>query len=275
MTMSIENRARLAFAIVVLLGIAGAVGWYALSRSQYAIFQIRTHDSVSGLSVDAPVELHGVEVGKVRNVELIDPRSVSILLNVRKDIPMTMATVATITSRGVATRGFTGYVYISLEDAGTDARPLVAEAGNPYPVIHVAPSQSLNLDTAISQLNDNMQHMTELIRSVLDKETITSLKQSVDGLRQVTGMLAQNNGKLRAIISNTEQASAQFKPLLESGNDTVRALQTQVLPEAYRALSDLERLSDSLNGVATKINRDPSLILRGNAPPAPGPGETK
>jgi phospholipid/cholesterol/gamma-HCH transport system substrate-binding protein len=133
----------------------------------------------------------------------------------------------------------------------------------------------VNLDTAISQVNDNMQHMTELIRSVLDKETITSLKQSVDGLRQVTGMLAQNNGKLSAIISNTEQASNQFKPLLESGNDTVRALQIQVLPEAYRVLSDLERLSGSLNGMATKINRDPSLILRGSAPPAPGPGETK
>lgn len=275
MTMSIENRARLAFAIVVLFGMAAAIGWYALTSSRYAIFQIRTHDSVSGLIVDAPVELHGVEVGKVRNVELVDPRSVSILLDIRKDIPMTMATVATITSRGVATRGFTGYVYISLEDAGTDARPLVAEAGNPYPVIHAAPSRSVNLDTAISQVNDNMQHITELIRSVLDKETITSLKQSVDGLRQVTSMLAQNNGKLHTIISNTEQASSQFKPLLQSGNDTVRALQTQVLPEAYRVLSDLERLSDSLNGVATKINRNPSVILRGSAPPPPGPGETK
>ena len=274
MKMSIESRARLAFAAVVLLGCAVALGWYLLTRSQYTSYQIRTHDSVSGLTVDAPVEFHGVEVGKVQRVELIDARSVKVLLGIRKDAPLTMGTLATITSRGVATRGFTGYVYIALEDAGTDPRPLAATAGG-IPVIQTAPSRSVNLDTAIAQVSDNVRHLTTLIQSVLDRETIASLRQSVEGLRQVTQMLAQHNKKLDAIISNTEQASSQFKPLLESSNDTVRALQFQVLPEAYRVLSNLGRASDSLNGFATRINRDPSIMLRGSAPPPPGPGESK
>jgi phospholipid/cholesterol/gamma-HCH transport system substrate-binding protein len=275
MKISIENRARLAFALLVLSAIVAGLVWYYLSSSQYATYQIRTQDSVSGLIADAPVEFHGVEVGKVKRVELNDPHSVSVLLNIDKQVPITATTVATITARGLATRGFMGYVYVALEDPGTDSSPLAAPPGSPYPLIRSAPSRSVNLDSAISQVSENVQAMTELVRSVLDKKTITSLKQTLDNLQQVTAMLEENNKKLSAIILNSEQASNQLQPLLQSSNDAVKTLQQQILPEAYRTLNGLDKLSGTLNGVASKINRDPSLLLRGSAAPAPGPGETK
>jgi len=275
MKVSIENWARLAFALVVILGIVAALVWYSVTSSRYITYQIDTHDSVSGLIADAPVEFHGVDVGKVRSVELIDPHSVKILLDIRKGAPVTNATVATITARGVATRGFTGYVYISLEDTGTDTSPLVAGSGMPFPRIRTLPSRWLNLDTTISQINQNVQYMTELLRTVLDKNTIVSLKQSVDNLQQVTHVLAENNKKLNSIILNTEQASGRFTPLLDSSNNTVKTMQFQLLPEAYRTIDKLDKLSDSLNDIANKINREPSILLRGTAPPPPGPGEAK
>jgi phospholipid/cholesterol/gamma-HCH transport system substrate-binding protein len=129
------------------------------------------------------------------------------------------------------------------------------------------------MDTAISQVNENVQFMTELMRATLDKKTLASLKQSIDNLQQVTQTLAANNQKLRSIIMNTEHASSQFKPLLESSNDTVRALQTQLLPEAFKALANMDNLSRSLGNVAGRVNRNPSLLIRGSAPPPPGPGE--
>jgi phospholipid/cholesterol/gamma-HCH transport system substrate-binding protein len=247
---------------------------YLYSSSRYTTYQIVTQDSVSGLITDAPVEFHGVEVGKVRSIELNAPHMVTILLDIRKEVPVTTATVATITSRGLATRGFTGYVYISLEDSGADPRPLAPESNNPYPRIHTAPSRSVNMDTAISQVNENVQSLTELLQTTLDKETVASLKQSVDNLQKVTRVLADNNRKLNAIILNTEQASNQFKPLLESSDASIKTLQFQILPEAYRTIEKLDRLSDSLSGVTNKINREPSILLRGSAPPPPGPGES-
>jgi len=274
MKLNIENRARLAFGIFVLFGAMVGLTWYFLVSSQDASYQIRTQDPVSGLIADAPVEFHGVEVGKVKSIELTAPDLVSIMLSVRKEAPVTMATVATITARGLATRGFTGYVYISLEDVGTDLRPLTALPGNRVPIIRTAPSRLITLDSTISQVNENVQLMTELLRSVLDQKTITSLKQSVDSLQQVSRTLAANNEKLSSIILNTERASNQFKPLLESSNDSVKTLQTQILPEAYKGLANLESLSRSLSGVVTKINQDPSVLIRGSAP-TPGPGETK
>ncbi len=275
MKISIENRARLAFAVLTLLGAVAGLVWYLQTSAQYATYEIRTHDAVSGLIADAPVEFHGVDVGKVKRIELADAHTVSIVLSVDKQVPVTTATIATITARGLATRGFTGYVYIALEDTDAKGSPLEAAPGSPYPVIRTAPSRSVSLDMAISQVNENVQAVTELLRSVLDKKTVVSLKQAVDNLQQVTQMLNENNKKLRSIIANAEQASDQLHPLLETGNDAVRTLQFQVLPEAYRTLENLDKLSNSLNGLAAKVNREPSILIRGSAPRAPGPGETK
>lgn len=275
MKMTAENKARLAFVALLLGGTVAALAWYFAAASRYTTYQIDTHDPVSGLIADAPVEFHGVDVGRVQRVELTAPRSVRILLSLRKEAPVTMGTVATITARGLATRGFTGYVYVALEDSGADPREVAVTPDSPFPVIRTAPSRSVNLDTAISEVNANVQVMTALLQSVLDERTIVSLKQSVDSLERVTATLAANDKKMSTIISNTEQASHRFKPLLEASHDSVRYLQTQVLPEAYRAVADLDRLSGSLNAVATKVNRDPSILIRGNAAAQPGPGEGK
>ena len=141
MKMDIDMKARLLFIAFLLILAAGALIWYFLAATHYATYQIYTKDSVSGLIVDAPIEFHGVEVGKVKSVKLIEPQLVGIVLNVEKDAPVSSATVATIISRGVAARGFTGYVYVSLEDAGTVASPLAAQPGEPYPVIPTAPAK--------------------------------------------------------------------------------------------------------------------------------------
>ncbi|NRO99435.1 MCE family protein [Paraburkholderia sp. NMBU_R16] len=275
MKVDVNTKARLAFAAFLLVSTAAGAGWYFFSISQYATYQIYTQESVSGLIADAPVEFHGVEVGKVKSVRLVNPHSVAIVLSIDKTAPVTSASVATITSRGLATRGFTGYVYISLEDVGVDSRPLTTRPGEPYPIISTAPSKAMTLDTAMNQVNENVQVVTSLLESVLDKTTVASLKQSVDNLQRVTTALAENTGKLNSIVANTERASNRLAPLIESSHDTVTALQMQVLPEAHKALSNLDHLSTSVTDVATRINRDPSIVIRGAAPPPPGPGERK
>jgi len=299
-----NTMARLMFVTVLLIAAAAGGIWYFHSVSGYATYQIHTEDPVSGLVIDAPIEFHGVEVGKVKSISLLSPRSVNIVLSIDKNAPVTSASVATITSRGLATRGYTGYVYISLDDVGADSRPLTTRPGEPYPVIRTAPSKVLTLDTSIDQVKGNVQIITDILQSLLDKKTIVSLQQSVDSLQKVTKALAANTEKLNSIVANTERASHRFEPLLksaddtvtqlqtkivpevhevltnldpllESTHDTVSALQTQILPEAREALINLDNLSTTLTGVATKINRDPSILIRGTTPPPPGPGESK
>lgn len=271
----INTKARLAFVVFLLIAISAGAAWYDFSVSHYATYQIYTKDSVTGLIADAPVEFHGVDVGKVKSISLVNPRSVSIVVSIDKAAPVTSASVATITSRGLATRGFTGYVYISIEDVGSDPRPLTTQLGARYPIIPAAPSNIMTLDTTLNQVRENVQIITGLLVTVLDTKTVASLKQSAESLQLATNVLAKNTEKLNSIVANTERASQRLEPLLQSSHDTVRALQTQILPEAYKALANIDHLSTSLTELTTKVNRDPSSLIRGTASPPPGPGEKK
>src|SRR3954465_11307993 len=94
---SAETKARWWFAGCLLL-VAAAVGAWLLADSlRSTTYEVRSSDPVSGLIPGAPVEFHGVEVGKVTGVHLLGPRLVRVLVQVGRDVPVTSATVATIT----------------------------------------------------------------------------------------------------------------------------------------------------------------------------------
>ena len=76
----VNRRARRLFAGVMLLILAAGAAWLAFSRAEYTLFEIETGDPVSGLIADAPVEFHGVEVGRVKKVELAAPRTIRITM---------------------------------------------------------------------------------------------------------------------------------------------------------------------------------------------------
>src|SRR5438132_794714 len=252
---AINRKARWLFSAFLAGAGVTAAAWYFVSWGRYVTYQIDTHDVISGLMVDAPVEFHGGDVGKVKRVELVDPRSIRVLLAIRDDAPVSRATVATITARGLATRGFTGYVTVDLEDLGTGSGPLAAAPGAKYPVIPTRPTKIVNLDVAIAQVNDNVQALSDVLQSILDQKTVVSLKQSIASLERVTRTLADNSAKLESIIAVADRTGHQLEPLVESSRQTVKMLQTQVLPEAYKAMANLDDLSTSLNGFASKLSK--------------------
>ena len=327
MQASAQAKARWLFSGLLLLVAAGVGAWLLAGSLRYATYEVRSRDPVSGLIPGAPVEFHGVEVGRVRDVQLLEPRLVRVLLDVERGVPVTSATVATITGRGLATRGFTGYVYVSLEDGDGAGQPLAAAPGSPYPLLASAASRQVNIDTSMQEIRDSVRSVNGLLQSALDERTVASLKQSLASLEQVTQTLAANNARLDRILANaerasgqlqpllqsgaataaalhdqvlpqvqatvvridglsatldtrmdnilrhTEQAATRFEPLLLSGEEAVRTLQTQVLPQTERTLVRLDQLSTSLGETAGRVRRNPSLLVRGSAPAPAGPGE--
>ena len=319
-----SRNARLLFFAVLCAGGIAALAWNVWSATKYQAYRIETHDPVSGLIVDSPVELHGVDVGKVTNVELLDAGTVSIRLRIAKSTPISKATVATITSRGLAARGFAGYVYVALENTGSASGPLLLETGQPYFLIPTARSRIVTMDTVAAEVTekveeitrllhqvlddntivslkrslealpeitrilqsvldektlaslrhsvDDLQEITRILQSVLDAKTVASLKRSADGLQEIMTTLAANNKRIDSLIFNAERDSRDLRPLVETSNATVRELNTQLLPQFYRTVSDLQDLTRAMNGMASRLARDPSAVLRGTVTP-PGPGE--
>lgn len=310
-----ENAARLLFIGLVVAAVTAFFAWYLHDRERYAAYRVLTHEPISGLIADSPVELHGVDVGRVERVRLVDARTVEIQLRVYKRTPITRGTLATVASRGLATRGFMGYAYVALEDNGSDARPLALLEGS-VPSIRSAPSRSLNLDTTVDLVREEVQRMSKLLQDVLDEHTIASLKQATENLQKVTQTFAKNSGKLAilidnaerasgaidaptirslqqsvvnlqaitatlasnndrlvTIISNAETVSGQLSPLVRSGHEALHSLNSELIPETYSTLAELQSLSSSLSNTVSRINRDPSVLVRGRASPRPGPGE--
>ena len=74
MVASAESKARWLFAAFLLAVAAGAAMWWAVAEARWKTYELETSDAVSGLIPGSPVEFHGVEVGKVRAVELQGPR---------------------------------------------------------------------------------------------------------------------------------------------------------------------------------------------------------
>jgi phospholipid/cholesterol/gamma-HCH transport system substrate-binding protein len=255
MNTSPEIRARWLFVATLAAVAVGVVAWMAISAARYATYEIRSQDAVSGLVRGAPVEFHGVEVGKVQAVELLQPKLVRVLLEVRRDVPVSSATVATITGRGLAARGFTGYVYVNLEDTGAAGKPLASVRDSPYPLLASAPAQVVSMDTTIEQMNQTVQSLGALLQTTLDRKTVTALKDSMANLEQVTRTLSANNQKLGTIIANAEKASMQIQPLLQSSSEAVKTLQTEVLPRTRETLVQLD-------GLSTSVNERMSVILR-------------
>jgi hypothetical protein len=104
MNTSAEAKARWLFTGFLLLVAAAVAGWLLLGTVRYSTYELRTRDSVSACS-GAPVEsMAGGGQGEIRATAGAPARACWS----RRDIPVTTATVATITGRA-ASRGFTGH----------------------------------------------------------------------------------------------------------------------------------------------------------------------
>ncbi len=241
--MSAHLKAKLIFIVALCAGGLGVGYWYLWSVDQYTTYRIETHDTVSGLIADSPVELHGVEIGKVTRIELIDPRTVGIRLSIAKNAPISKATVATITSRGLAARGFTGYVYVALENIGPETGPPVVESGQPFAVIPTAPALKDTMDTTVADAVQQVRLLTQLIQSVLDEKTVVSLKQSLDGFHEIMATLVANNDRLGSLIANIDHDSRQIGALLDD-----------------RSIASLKRTLDGLQQITSMLTANDARL---------------
>jgi len=262
-----------AFVIILLSAIILAIIWLSsgFSFEQYSTYMVYMQESVSGLSIDSPVEFNGVNVGTVHSIELNrqNPQLVELLLSVKSNTPITQGTVATLTTRGV-----TGITYIALKDKSTDLRKLKRLGDEPYPIIKTAPSLFLRLDTALSEVSTNLRLVTESIQSVLDKENLRSIKGTLHNLDHITGVMANNSQQITKILTNTAKASEKMAPLLQSSTTAIRLLETQTLPTAYRLLDNLDTMTQSFSELSNELKENPSILIRGSIKRT-GPGETQ
>jgi phospholipid/cholesterol/gamma-HCH transport system substrate-binding protein len=304
-------------AFVLLLGAAGVAGVLWLGSGGAAKKEYRTYlayfgESVSGLSVRAPVKYRGVEIGVVREIALDagDSERVRVVLEVEAAAPVKEDTVAVL---GV--QGLTGIAYLELGGGSRASPPLQARPGEPFPVIRTGPSLLSRLDTAATALLADLDKTAERLSDVLDDETRAALRGTVADLRAVTHALARRSDDIGAAVAaaartleNTAQASADLGRLVERigrGADAVERMAGEVaeagasaraafdgargamesagagarrlggesLPELERLVAEMRETAAALGRVSGQLERHPNALLMGRPAVPPGPGE--
>jgi phospholipid/cholesterol/gamma-HCH transport system substrate-binding protein len=291
------------FTLLLGTGVVLAAMWFSGDTVARVSYTLESRYSVTGLNVQAPVRLRGVEVGKVESIEfdLVNPRTVLIGISVKSGTPITRGTVAQLGSQGV-----TGLAYVMLDDDGTRPEPMppAGEGGR----IPVRPSF---LDEMTGSGRDLMSELNQLARrmnALLDEKNQAQLLSALAGLDHATKRIsavadavAPGAANLHALTEDARRTLKLADSVLGNLNGLARELAQRVdalervaksaeqvggaaqsvssgvtadtLPRIGALIEELARNSRNLDRLLTELNNQPASIVFGRQPPPPGPGE--
>ncbi|MDF3054463.1 MAG: hypothetical protein K0Q74_370 [Gammaproteobacteria bacterium] len=238
--------------------------WFlAGQQREYNKYLVYMSESVTGLTKEAPVRFNGVDVGYVADIAL-NPKNqqqVKLLLNVTVGTPVNQGTIATL-----MTQGITGVTYVGLKAKTPKAKPLIVLPGNHYPIIPSEPSLLTQLDTVIRELTSNMKQISTAFQTLLNEEN----------QKAIHDILANSAKFTQTLAGNSDEINKSFKEItavLKSGQNLTQTLSQQAVPGTVQTLNNLSRVLKDIEQLSSALKENPSILVRGQAPMAPGPGE--
>lgn len=248
------------FVVGLIAAILAVVLWLGKSdyRGVYDRYFAYMRESVAGLSINSSVKYRGVDVGRVKDIELNpeNPEEVRLTLDILRGTPIKTDTVAVL-----ETQGLTGLATLNLTGGSRDAPVLETAPGEEYPAIKTGPSLFFRLDMVISRLLSeqgltkllaSLNQLTQQATAVVDDDNRATFRRILKDLSEVTQTLAARHeqvdkGVLSAAQSAenlarlTETMNKQMPLLLERVNKSAAALQvmTEELARTGKAVSGL------------------------------------
>lgn len=296
---------------MLVLGAALIAGvlWLASGgafQKKYDLYLAIMDESVSGLNMNAPVKYNGVEVGKVRGIQLdaANPDRVRLKFAIERGTPIKEDTVAVL-----KTQGLTGIAYVELAGGTRESPPLLATGEDDYPVIRTKPSLSARLENVLTTVLAKLDRTTSNIDAILSDENRLAFSSALADIAVVTRTFAARKDTIDAGITsaartfdNSARVAAQLGPVIDrvgrgadavekmgvetaaasqSASKTITAVGTDVqritaetLPELDRLLGELNVLSASLRRLSAQTERSPNSLVFGRSPVPDGPGES-
>lgn len=254
-------------------------------------YAVLIYEDVTGLATDSPVRFNGVRVGFVESINLDkhNPKLVRLILKIHPDVLITKSTYAILNEQGL-----TGVVNVNLKAQTESSVPLIAAPGEPYPIIPSKPSLLMQLSNTLPELATTVQELSGSISQVLDPKNRKALSDSLQNIQEITYVMANNAVEFSDIMQNLDKtmqtvsdASDQFPDVMHKfnkalvsinqmsmqGRVAINNFSNQVVPTAEKALTNFSNVSSSVNAVATELQQNPSMLVRGREPLPPGPGE--
>ena len=235
------------------------------------------YENVDGLMVSNQVMVNGIEVGKVKKVEILPSKANKILVTLRlsQDIVIPDKTVAVL-SDGALLGG--KIIRLRLEGKGnlTEESFLVGETEvgvsallkeRAIPVIANADS----LLVSFRQISNKFDHTGTYLNTLLktSNQTVSNINGSVDGIvADNRANIAQISSNMKTLSTDLIETEKQLRPLLTKFNtvaDSLNALKIgKTLKEVDATVISLKKIVQGLErgeGTAGKLIKNDSLYL--------------
>jgi len=288
------------FVLVLSIALISGVLWLSSGESYrkvYDVYQTYMKDSVSGLSLNASVRYHGVEVGHVQKIALApgNVELVQLTLAIERGTPVKVDTVAVL-----QTYGLTGLAFVELTGGSRDSSPLKAQTDEKYPVIKTVPSFMTRLDSAITALLANLNRASNNINALMDEDNRRAFKNTLADIKVLSHTLAARSatidsslanaartmentarltGELPQLAQRIQRSADAFdrmaNELAHTGASASSTLDDtrETLPEIRQMVIELSDLISSLRRFSGELEQNPSALLHGKAAAKRGPGE--
>lgn len=254
------------------------------------LFLLNFNASVRGLSLGAPVEFRGIQIGEVLDLKLeYDTKKktfeVPVLIvieparfNMKKDTSWKEKehVIDYLVSKGLRaqllTGNFvTGQKFISLDFFPEAAQAMITNGGG-YPVIPTLPTQIEEIGSKVSslitkleklpidQIGDDLKHTINGARRIVNSsevmETISSLNAAIREVQLLTAELrTKTTHEISDVIKQANLSLAASQAVLEADS-----------PAQYRIKEVLDEITDvarSLKGLVEYLDKHPESILTG------------
>jgi len=247
---------------------------------------------VRGLKTGAPVELQGIQIGKVLDVSLefdMDKAafSIPVLIDIELDRVKAAGQLAQgaegqkimdyLVEKGMRAQLKTGSIITGQLLVAIDMHPEAPPANinweGRYPEFPTVPTAMAEITTSLTQLlrkleklpieqigsdlRDTVVGAKRLINSAELESSITSLNETLDQAQKFVEDL--NRGiapELKTSVSNLNSALKQAQKLTKS-------LNSNVTPQVDRTLKELQAAARSIKVWAAYLERNPEALIRG------------
>ncbi len=304
MEFKVEERVKVGiFVFAGFIILMGTIMWVLgvnLQRKTYSYYIIFRNESVNGLVTGAFIKYQGVEIGKVKSINILqnEPNAVKVDVEINKNIKVYSDMVAQLNIIGI-----TGLKYIEISGGSKDAEILPPGSeikSKPSPFASVSDKMDdiilggtkflynlikLTNDTNLTNIKETLKNIKNITLTFNDQipDIIRKLNMSIKNLEilltelnSITIDIKQVSNKLsnKEFLDNIDSLTLNLNTVLKSLDSTLNVSTTFISNSNYifnerrseilALITSLEEVLRNLEILTRDLKHDPSLLLRGN-----------
>ncbi len=207
---------------------------------------------VANLSKDAPVKLSGVEVGQVRQIELVDGGA-RVIMSIRKGVDIYQDAVFLIGSTGII-----GSKYLQV-DQGTRASGVIAANST------VRGEDPVSIEKSLTKALGKLEKLLDGFTKEGPRGTLAdNLTETVANVREMTAnlndLIETTKPKLEKALNRSDEITEKLDALLAKSNQMMASVNSSsgtigALLNDTKIKDDLKNTVSNLNDAFSRINQ--------------------